>query len=151
MQPRISFTLFAPRAHCWLMFYLETTRTSRSFSAKLLSRWVTPTLILVQNFALFVELKGVPVSPLFQLVSVPLDGIVILWCISYCSQSWGVPSTHLLRVCFAPSSWSLWRCSMSYVPWLLYCPHILSLAASFSLMSFFFQLNQIQVWISKDS
>ncbi|KAK4810782.1 hypothetical protein QYF61_008754, partial [Mycteria americana] len=43
MQPRIPLAL-AARAHCWLMFNLVSTRTPRSFSARLLSSWVAPSI-----------------------------------------------------------------------------------------------------------
>ena len=37
MQLRIPFAAFAARSYSWLMFNLVSTRTSRPFSAKLLS------------------------------------------------------------------------------------------------------------------
>ncbi|KAK4830007.1 hypothetical protein QYF61_008177 [Mycteria americana] len=40
MQPRIPLAFFAVKAYCWLMFNLMSTKTPRSFSAKLLSSWV---------------------------------------------------------------------------------------------------------------
>ena len=35
---------FDTRAHCWLMFNMVSTRTSSSFSAKLLSSWSAPSI-----------------------------------------------------------------------------------------------------------
>lgn len=42
-QPKIPFTYFAARVHCWLTFNL-LNRTTRAFSAKLLSRQSDPIL-----------------------------------------------------------------------------------------------------------
>ncbi|KAK4826285.1 hypothetical protein QYF61_007132 [Mycteria americana] len=84
-----------PRAHCWLMFSLVSSRTTKSFSAKLFSSWSTPSIYLVsglvppqvQDFALHpVELYEVPVSPFLQPVQVPLDGSTTLWHISHSPQ-----------------------------------------------------------------
>jgi len=67
------------------MFNLVSTRTPMSFAAKLLFSCVTPSMILVQNFALFVELNEDPVSPFLQPVEVPLDSSMMLWHI-HCSS-----------------------------------------------------------------
>jgi len=44
MQPRILLASFATRAHCWIMVKLVSIRTPRSFSAKLFSSWVAPSV-----------------------------------------------------------------------------------------------------------
>ena len=44
MQPRIPFAFFAARAHSWLKFNLVSTGTPSAFSAKLLYRWVSPSV-----------------------------------------------------------------------------------------------------------
>lgn len=41
-QPQRLFAFFATKAYCWLMFNLQSTRTPRTFSAKLLPRWLAP-------------------------------------------------------------------------------------------------------------
>lgn len=76
MQPRIPLAFFATFLHA----------KCATFSAKLLSQTVTPWHVLVpeivapqwQDFALPLELHGVPFNPFFQLVDVPLDGSITL-------------------------------------------------------------------------
>lgn len=68
-------TVFASRAHCWLLFKFMLAVAARSFSAKLLSSWVVPStywskgLLLVQDFKLLlVDTRGFcqPNSPACQ-------------------------------------------------------------------------------------
>lgn len=42
MQPQVLLDYFVTRAHWWLVLNLVSTRTPRSFSAKLLTSWSTP-------------------------------------------------------------------------------------------------------------
>ena len=50
MQPRVLSDCFAARAHCWIVFNLVSTRTPKTFSVKLLCRWVAPHHVLVHGF-----------------------------------------------------------------------------------------------------
>jgi len=78
-----------------------STKTPRSFSAKLLSSWVVklssfhqqnmlmPGVVSprVKDFAfLLVKLQEISVSPFPQVVGVPLNGSMTFWCISHSSQ-----------------------------------------------------------------
>ena len=79
------------RAGGWLMFHLST-RSSRSFSAKLLSRQSVPAYTGAQDYSSsgarlpFVELQKVPVDPFLQPVADLLESSTPIWCISHPSQ-----------------------------------------------------------------
>lgn len=94
LQPRSLWAVCAATARSWFMFHLETARTARFFSAKLLSIWVACStrwclaLLLpccrTLHLPPFAELPEVPVSPLLQLLQVPLEpsttfGCLCLW------------------------------------------------------------------------
>jgi len=51
-QPRVLSTFFAAGAHCWLMVNLVSTRTSRGFSANLLSSWAAPSIYWCMGLSL---------------------------------------------------------------------------------------------------
>lgn len=90
MWPNLPLALFAC---CWFMFKLVFSKTSWSFSVKLLSSWSVPSmqcymessLPSLWGFALlFAELHEALVRYFFQSFKVPLDAI--LWCVSHSSQ-----------------------------------------------------------------
>lgn len=92
MLPRMSVAFCAARAHCWLMFNLLSTRTSRSLSAKLASwspAWIVawaysfPDARLRISFCLTHE---VVVSPFLQHVKIPLNSSLTLQHIYHCPQ-----------------------------------------------------------------
>lgn len=80
IQPSLQLT-FAMWAHCWLMFSLVSTRSSRSFSSKQVSSQLPPDrpdawdeAIQARDFAFaFVELHEVSARPCLQPVKVPLN------------------------------------------------------------------------------
>ena len=90
MQARRLWCAFcAARVHYWLMFTLESTRTLRSLSVKLLCRQSASArtahravLPQVQDLALpIVKLHEIPAGSFLQLVDVPLNRSTTIWCI----------------------------------------------------------------------
>jgi len=97
MQPRMLLAFFAVRTHCWLMFNLLSTRTSKSHSAELLSSHLASSMHW-QNLALpFVKHHEIPLCPILQPVQVHLNGSTTTWCIVLCSNS--SPSLYHLQIC----------------------------------------------------
>lgn len=72
------------------------TRTRRTFSAELLSKWIFPVCSVVppqvQDFTLLlVKIKEILVSQVLQPVKIPRDGITTIYCI-HCSLQFQVIS-----------------------------------------------------------
>jgi len=89
-QPK-TVVFFAASAYCLLMFNPLSTETCMSFSVKLISAQLVPSLYwcmglftksFVQDFAFpFVELHEAHVSPIFQPIKVPPSGHSSQFCI----------------------------------------------------------------------
>lgn len=144
MQPGIPSAFFAAIPYCWLMFNLVSTTIPRSFSAKLLSSWVTPSIMLVQEFALLLaKLNEVPVR---------LSKFLWMWPSGVSAtppscgkRHWSLLSAHFLRVHPGPSSRSLMKMGVvwsSLTFLLVTCPFSLS----FFLSNLIFQFNQVQTF-----
>lgn len=111
-QPKIPFTYFAARVHCWLTFNL-LNRTTRAFSAKLLSRQSDPilsqypTLLLPKcralHFPLFSFTEQSLLCSFLQPAQIPLHDSTN--CVTYKTP------TALLRVHSVPA---LITCSYRY-------------------------------------
>lgn len=92
---RTPLALFAGRMCSRLMLKMVTTRTPKSFSAKLLSSWLAPQPVpvpgvvppQVQDLLLpLVECQEVSASSSLKPVQVPLYGSLTLWHLNHSSQ-----------------------------------------------------------------
>lgn len=103
-QARILLAFFATRTHCWLVFSLVSARAPGSFSAKLLSNWMGPSIFWclglspsqcpqVQDIAL----------PLVELHEAPAN-FSSCWCPS------GWHHDPLVYQLLHPALWHQWIC-----------------------------------------